>query len=146
MNTVILGGNLVEDPELRYTGSGTAVANATVATNERYKNREGELVEDVVYHNLVVWENQAEVLAEYADKGQYIVLRGTIQTNEWTDDDGNNRRDQEVKVLEFDFGPRGSNSGGSQEEQSESSSEPQQEQPAGEPDSDTFEPDDELPF
>jgi len=145
MNTILLAGNLTDEPELRYTGSGTAVANATLATNERYKNQEGELQEEATFHDLVVWGNQAEVMSEYADKGQFLVIRGTVQTNEWEDNDGNTRRDKEVKVLEFDFGPRVNvdASGGSTQ------SEPRQQQPAGEAsggDEDTFEPDDELPF
>jgi len=143
MNTILLGGNLTDDPELRYTGSNRAVANATLATNERYKNNEGELVEEATFHDLVIWGNQAEVLAEYAEKGQYLVIRGTTQTNEWEDNDGNTRRDKEVKVLEFDFGPR-------QPQNGESSSSPSREQqPAGESsgeEEDTFEPDDDLPF
>jgi len=142
MNTILLGGNLTDEPELRYTDGKTAVANATLATNERYKNREGELVEEATFHDLVIWEDQAEVLAEYADKGQYLVVRGTVKENEWEDRDGNTRRDKEVKVLEFDFGPR-QPSGGS------SSQESREKQPAGESsgkEEDTFEPDDELPF
>lgn len=143
MNTILLGGNLTDDPELRYTGSNRAVANATLATNERYKNNEGELVEEATFHDLVIWGNQAEVLAEYAEKGQYLVIRGTTQTNEWEDNDGNTRRDKEVKVLEFDFGPRQPQSGDS------SSSPSREQQPAGESsneEEDTFEPDDDLPF
>lgn len=142
MNTILLAGNLTDEPELRYTGSGTAVANASIATNERYKDQEGELQEEATFHDIVVWGNQAEVMSEYADKGQFLVIRGTVQTNEWEDNDGNTRRDKEVKVLEFDFGPRVNvdASGGS----SQSSS--RQEQPAGQDKEDTFEPDDDLPF
>jgi single-strand DNA-binding protein len=145
MNTILLGGNLTDEPELRYTGSGTAVANATLATNERYKNQEGELVEEATFHDLVIWGNQAEVMSEYADKGQYLIVRGTVQTNEWEDNDGNTRRDKEVKVLEFDFGPRVN----PQQESSGETSESREQQPAGEPsgdEEDTFVPDDDLPF
>jgi len=142
MNTILLGGNLTDEPELRYTDGKTAVANATLATNERYKNREGELVEEATFHDLVIWGDQAEVLAEYADKGQYLVVRGTVKENEWEDRDGNTRRDKEVKVLEFDFGPRQPQSGDN------SSSQSREQQPAGESsgEEDTFEPDDDLPF
>jgi len=145
MNTILLAGNLTDEPELRYTGSGTAVANATLATNERYKDQNGELQEDATFHNLVIWGDQAEVMSEYADQGQFLVVRGTVQTNEWEDNDGNTRRDKEVKVLEFDFGPRvdppsdesqASQSGG-QEKASAS---------AGGGSGDEFEPDDDLPF
>jgi single-strand DNA-binding protein len=144
MNSIFLGGNLTDEPELRYTGSGTAVANATLATNERYKNQEGELVEEATFHDLVIWDDQAEVISEYADKGQYLVVRGTVKTNEWEDNDGNTRRDKEVKVLEFDFGPRqpqkaeASQSGG-QEKATASAG-------GGSDEEDTFEPDDDLPF
>jgi len=135
MNTVTLGGNLTEEPELRYTGQDTPVANVTLATNERYKDRNGELQEDAVFHDLVIWGPQAEVLKEYADKGQFLVVRGTIETNEWEDSDGNQRRDKEVKVLEFDFGPR----------QDTSPSASGGEQGSGGEDEE-FVPDDELPF
>jgi len=142
MNTILLAGNLVDQPELRYTGSSTAVANGTLATNERYKNQDGELQEEATFHNIVIWGNQAEVLNEYADKGQFLVIRGTVQTNEWEDSDGNTRRDKEVKVLEFDFGPRENvdSSGGS------SQSEPSQETAGETAGDDSFEPDDDLPF
>ena len=144
MNSTFLGGNLTDEPELRYTGEGTPVANATLATNERWKDKNGDLQENTVFHDLVIWGNQAEVLEEYADKGQYIVVRGTIQTNEWEDNDGNNRYDQEVKVLEFDFGPRQNTSGSSESpEQTEAAG--QSQDPSGN-DEDTFEPDDDLPF
>lgn len=130
MDVALLGGNLTEDPELRKTGNDTFVANATLATNERYKDSDGELQETVTFHDLVIWGPQAEVFAEYADKGQYMVVRGTHETNQWEDDDGRTRYDQEIKVLDFDFGPR------SQSEEAET---------ADEEDED-FEPDDDLPF
>lgn len=151
MNTAFLGGNLTDDPELRYTGAGTPVANATLATNERYKDNDGNLVEEATFHDLVIWGDQAEVLSEYADKGQYIVVRGSIQENEWEDRDGNTRRDKEVKVLEFDFGPRnqGSEGGPQMERQEPSNGTPQTQQESsssGSEDGETFEPDDDLPF
>jgi len=142
MNTVLLGGNLTAEPDLRYTGGGTAVANATLATNERYKDSDGELQENTVFHDLVIWGPQAEVLSEYSDKGQYLVVRGSIQSNEWEDEDGNPRYDKEVKVLEFDFGPRG-DTGSSSSASEEPKQEPAGEETEGE---DPFEPDDELPF
>lgn len=145
MNVVILSGNLTDAPELRYTGSDTPVANATLATNQRYNDRDGNLVEDVTYHDLVIWGKQAEVISEYADKGQNITLRGAIQTSTWEDDHGQSRRDVEVKVLKFDFGPR------MQQDEDSGSPEPaeaggQSQDQSGSDDEDTFEPDDELPF
>ena len=144
MNIAMLGGNLTDEPELRYTGAGTAVANATIATNERYKNNEGELVEDVVFHDCVIWGNQAEVIAEYADKGQYIVARGVIQTNEWEDQNGMTRRDKEVKVLEFDFGPRNKSSDSTPSPSDRKTADTSS--AGGSQEDDQFEPDDDLPF
>lgn len=145
MNTILLAGNLTEEPTLNYTGSGTPVANVSLATNERYKNREGELVEEATFHDLVVWGKQGEVLAEYADKGQFIVARGTVTTNEWEDRDGNKRRNKEVKVLEFDFGPRGPSNPQTSDSKSSSSGESSQ-QSGNNSGGDNFEPDDDLPF
>lgn len=153
MNAIFLSGNLTEEPSLNYTGQGTPVSNATLATNERYKNREGELVEEATFHDLVIWGKQAEVISEYADKGQYLVVRGTVTTNKWEDRDGNSRQNKEVKVLEFDFGPKGTakqDSGGGQSQPSQSraqSSGGQSESSGGQSQGgDSFEPDDDLPF
>jgi len=142
MDIALLAGNLTDAPDLSYTQGGTAVANVTLATNDRYKDRDGELQEDTVYHDLVIWGDQGEVLSEYAEKGQFIVVRGTHETSEWEDDDGNTRRDREIKVLEFDFGPQQSAS--VQQDESTSEQEPTKETAGG--GDDDFEPDDDLPF
>ena len=69
VNKVILIGNLGQDPELRYTGSGTAVCNMRIATNESYKDSSGELVEKTEWHNVVAWARLAEICGEYLKKG-----------------------------------------------------------------------------
>ncbi|MDX1739963.1 MAG: single-stranded DNA-binding protein, partial [Rhodothermales bacterium] len=69
MNKVILIGNLGQDPELRYTGSGTAVCNMRLATNESYKDASGQLVDRTEWHTVVAWSRLAEICAEYLKKG-----------------------------------------------------------------------------
>ena len=78
VNKVILVGNLGKDPELRYTGSGTAVCNFSLATNESYKNAEGEMVEKTEWHNLVVWSRLAEICNEYLKKRFSGLLLGYV--------------------------------------------------------------------
>lgn len=112
VNKVIVIGNLGADPELRYTGSGQAVANVRLATNEVYTNADGERVEKTEWINAVAWGKQAEVLAEYAKKGSALFIEGSLQTRSWEDRDGNTRYTTEVKIREFQFLSSGNNNDG----------------------------------
>lgn len=114
INKVILVGNLGADPELRYTGSGTAVANFTIATNESYKDKDGNLVEKTEWHKLVAWDRLAEIVAEYLKKGRQVYVEGSLQTRKWEDQDGNDRYTTEIKVREMQMlgGPRESDGDG----------------------------------
>ncbi|MEM1043065.1 MAG: single-stranded DNA-binding protein [Bacteroidota bacterium] len=163
INKVILIGNLGQDPELRYTGSGTAVCNLRLATNESYKDSNGDLVEKTEWHSVVAWARLAEICGEYLKKGSQVYFEGSLQTRQWEDKDGNTRYTTEVKAREmmmldsrggggggydssggFDQS-RGSNGGGYSQERRQ----PQrQAQPAGGPagSNDPFGPDDDLPF
>ena len=76
VNKVILVGNLGKDPELRYTASGTAVANFSLATTEKYKDRDGNSQEKTEWHNIVVWRQLAEICGKYLTKGKQILYRG----------------------------------------------------------------------
>lgn len=145
VNKVILVGNLGQDPELRYTGSGTAVANLRLATTDSYKNRDGERVEKTEWHNLVAWDKVAEILNEYAGKGTPLYIEGSLQTRSWEDRDGNTRYTTEVKIQEFTFlgGNKNNNNGGQNGSQGNSSAAAQGQGPAEEA---SFEPDDDLPF
>ena len=91
INKVILVGNLGADPELRYTGSGTAVCNFNVATNESYKDREGNLVEKTEWHRVVAWDRPAEICAEYLKKGSQVYIEGKLRTRKWQDKEGRDR-------------------------------------------------------
>jgi single-strand DNA-binding protein len=102
VNKVILVGNLGRDPEVRYTQTGTAVANFTLATSERWKDAAtGENKEKTEWHRIVVWGKQAEIANEYLHKGKQIYVEGSLQTRDWTDRDGNKRYTTEVKAQRF---------------------------------------------
>ena len=102
VNKVILVGNLGRDPEVRYTTGGSAVANFTMATTERWNDSQsGEKKERTEWHRIVVWGKQAEIAGEYLRKGRQIYVEGSLQTREWTDREGNKRYTTEVKALRF---------------------------------------------
>lgn len=96
VNRVILIGNLGKDPELRYTPSGDAVANFSMATSERYKDRSGEQQERTEWHNIVAWRNLAEICGKYLQKGKQVYIEGKIQTRSYDDRDGVKRYITEV--------------------------------------------------
>jgi single-strand DNA-binding protein len=102
VNKVILVGNLGRDPEVRYTQSGTPVANFTMATTDRWSDQaSGERKERTEWHRIVVWGKQAEIAGEYLRKGRQVYVEGSLQTREWTDRDGNKRYTTEVKAQLF---------------------------------------------
>ena len=97
INKVILVGNLGRDPEVRYTPSGVAVANFTLATSEEWKNREtGEKQEHTEWHRIVAWRRLGEICGEYLHKGSQVYIEGKLQTRSWDDRDGNKRYTTEV--------------------------------------------------
>ncbi len=100
MNKVILIGRLTKDPDLRYTQSGTAVANFTLAVNRRY-NPNGEQEADFI--NCVAWQKAAEFVANYFTKGQQMALEGRLQVRSYDGDDGKRRWVTEVVVEQMEF-------------------------------------------
>ena len=96
LNKVMLIGNLGQDPETRYTQDGKAVSNFSLATNMKWKNKEGNQQEQVEWHRIVVFGNLAEICEKYLKKGKQVYIEGRIQTRKWQDDDGNNRYTTEV--------------------------------------------------
>ena len=85
VNKVIILGNLTRDPEVRYTPQGTAVAKIGVATNERFKDKEGQWQDRPEYHNIVAWQRLAEIAGEYLKKGSKVYIEGRLQTSSWED-------------------------------------------------------------
>ena len=96
VNKVILIGNLGQDPEVRYTTSGQAVASFSLATSERIKGKSGEYEERTEWHKIVFNEKLAEIAGEYLSKGKSIYIEGRLQTRKWQDKDGNDRYTTEV--------------------------------------------------
>lgn len=97
LNKVMLIGNLGKDPEVRYTTSGQAVASFSLATTERYKNKQsGDFEEKTEWHRITLWGRQAEVAGEYLAKGRTVYIEGRLQTRKWTDRDGNEKYTTEV--------------------------------------------------
>ncbi len=98
VNKAILIGNLGKDAELRYTSGGTPVASCRIATTERYNDREGNKKEDTQWHDIVIWGKTAEAIHTYLVKGKQIYVEGRLQTRKWTDKDGKDRYNTEVRA------------------------------------------------
>ena len=97
VNKAILIGRLGRDPEVRHTGSGTAVANFTMATDEGYKDKTtGEWQKRTEWHRIVAWARLAEQCANLLSKGKLCYIEGRLQTREWADRDGNKRQTTEI--------------------------------------------------
>ncbi len=101
VNKVILVGRLGRDPETRYTGGGQAVANFPVATDESYKDKNGERQKRTEWHKIVVWGKQAEIAQQYLKKGSLIFIEGRIQSREWQDKEGQKRTSFEIVANNF---------------------------------------------
>jgi len=101
VNRVILVGRLGRDPETRYTGGGQAVANFSLATDESYKDRNGERQKRTEWHKIVVWGKQAEIAQQYLKKGSLIFVEGRIQSREWQDKEGQKRTSFEIVANNF---------------------------------------------
>jgi single-strand DNA-binding protein len=85
VNKVILIGNLGKDPEVKYTPQGTPVAKITIATNERFKDKDGQWADRTEWHNVVLWQRLAEIAGEYLKKGGKVYIEGRLQTRSWDD-------------------------------------------------------------
>ena len=113
VNKVILVGHLGRDPELRYAQSGTAVANATLATTERRKDRDGNWGDHTEWHRLVFFGKTAETLARYCKKGKQLFIEGSLQTRDWEDKETGQRRYMtEVRVNQMVMLGKAGESGG----------------------------------
>jgi single-strand DNA-binding protein len=113
VNKAILIGNLGRDPELRYTQSGQAVVNFTLATSENWTDRNGERQERTEWHRIVAFAKTAELCAQYLSKGRTVYIEGRIQTRDWEDKEGNKRTTTEINAntVQFLGGPRSEGGG-----------------------------------
>lgn len=101
VNKAIIIGNLGGDPEVRYTASGAAVANFTVATTEKWKGQDGNMQEQTEWHRIVAFARLGEICGEYLSKGSKVYIEGRIQTRKWEDKDGNSRYTTEIVAREM---------------------------------------------
>ncbi len=112
VNKVILIGNLGNDPDIRYTASGAAVANISLATAESWRDKDsGEQQERTEWHRIVFFGRLAEIVGEYLRKGSQIYVEGRLQTRKWQDKEGHDRYTTEIVANEMQM--LGSRSGGS---------------------------------
>jgi single-strand DNA-binding protein len=117
LNKALLIGRLTKDPEMRYTPSGTAVTNFSIATNRWSSGPDGERKEVPEYHNIVAYSggkrNLAEIVAQYTRKGALVFIEGRIQTRSWEGQDGQKRRTTEIIANDVQFlEPRGAGGAG----------------------------------
>lgn len=114
VNKVIIIGNLGADPEVRYMPSGGAVTNIRVATSESWKDKQtGETQERTEWHRIVLYNRLAEIAAEYLRKGSKVFIEGSIRTNKWQDQNGQDRYTTEIIANGMQLlDSRGGNAGG----------------------------------
>ncbi|HLV30236.1 MAG TPA: single-stranded DNA-binding protein [Chitinispirillaceae bacterium] len=110
INKAILIGNLGKDPELRYTPSGQPVASFTLATTERWTDRNGQRQDRTEWHNIVAWGKLAELVNQYLKKGRSAYIEGRITTRSWDDRDGNKKYRTEIVANQIQFLGSGSSS------------------------------------
>ncbi len=119
INKVILIGNLGRDPEVRYTPSGAAICNVSVATTRNWKDKNsGEKVEETEWHRVVFYDRLAEIAGEYLKKGRPVYVEGRLKTRKWTDKDGIEKYTTEIIADQMQLlgGREGMGGGGGAEE------------------------------
>ncbi len=103
LNKVFLVGNLTRDPELRYTPSGTAVADLSMAINRRYTTASGEKKEETCFVDVTLWARRAEVARQYLKKGSPLFVEGRLHLDRWENSDGQKRSKLKVVAQNFQF-------------------------------------------
>ena len=101
INKAIIIGNACGDPEVRYTQNGSAVANFSVATTEKWKDQQSQQQEQTEFHRVVAFARLGEICGEYIKKGSKVYIEGRIQTRQWEDRDGNKRYTTEIVAREM---------------------------------------------
>lgn len=141
-NRVILVGNLTRDPQLSYTPSNTPVCEFGLATNRKWKDRDGNMKEDVCFVDITAYGKQGETINQYMGKGQPMLVEGRLRYSQWTNKEGQKRNKLDVIVESFTFLGGGRGGGGQGARQNAGG----QEQPAPAPDREGPVPDSEIPF
>lgn len=133
LNKAIIIGNLTKDPELKSLPSGIKVATLSMATNRTWKDKNGVKQEGVDFHNVVVFDRQAENVAQYMKKGSSLMVEGRMQTRSWDAQDGTKKYRTEVVADKIQFGPR-KEGGAPYSAPASPASKPASGAPAGKPD------------
>lgn len=108
-NKIIVVGNLGRDPELRYTPQGTAVCDFSIATNEKKRDKSGEMQDVTTWFRVTTWNKQAENVSKYLSKGRPVYVEGRLRIEEWTDRDGKTRFNLEINATDIQFLGTGGN-------------------------------------
>lgn len=104
LNSVVLVGRLVRDPELKYTPQGAPVCEFTLASNRRFTKKDGEKVEEVAFVDVVAWNRLAEISAEYLKKGRMVVVSGQLIQDRWEDKETGQKRSKlrvQAQTVQF---------------------------------------------
>jgi single-strand DNA-binding protein len=138
VNKVILVGNVGQDPEVKYTASGVPVARVSLATNERFKDRNDAWQDRTEWHSIVAWQRLAEIVGEYVRKGSKLYVEGKLQTSNWEDKQSGERK-YRTEIIAHDIVLLGSRDNGEK-----AGAKTPNEQPSPEPVSSIV--DDDIPF
>lgn len=147
VNKAILVGHLGKDPEIRYTSSNIPVANLSIATNQTYRDKNGENQDSTEWHRVVAWNKLAEVAEKVFKKGKLVYVEGKLQTRQWQDKEGNTRYTTEVRADNMTLlggGRKDDEQGSSAYQEGQQSSSNQSEQTSEPPEESQV--DDDLPF
>lgn len=136
LNKVQIIGRLGRDPEIRYSSNGTPIGTLSIATDESYTDRDGNKVEKTEWHNVVVFKRQAENCKTYLSKGSLVYVEGSLTTEKWQDQNGQDRYTTKIKAQRVQFLDRK----GAQQNQGNA----QQSEPAGAAPGSAY--DDSVPF
>ena len=149
VNKVILVGNLGNDPEMKYTASGVAIANISVATTDSWNDKQtGEKVTKTEWHRVVAFQRLAEIMGEYLKKGSQVYIEGKLQTRKWQDQNGQDRYSTEVVANDMQMLGGRSDAGGYPQRGGNEGfrSNPQAPQAPAQPKADNDFDDDDIPF
>jgi len=144
VNKVILVGNLGNDPEVRYGNNGNAITNITIATSEKWKDKNTQQDQErTEWHRVVFFNKLAEIAGEYLKKGSQVYVEGSLRTRKWQDNEGNDKYTTEIVASEMQMlGGRGESSNSQPQQaqpQRQQQAQPQQQAP-------TNDFDDDIPF
>jgi len=144
-NKIIIVGNLGRDPELRYTPQGTPVCSFTIASNERRKDKSGEVQDITTWFRGTLFGQRAETFAQYLTKGKPVYVEGRLRQEAWTDREGKERTTLEINVTDFNF-VGGGNGNGEANASVANAQKGKATKPASASGSDEPDPDDDIPF